>query len=385
MKNIILLGSTGSIGTQTLDVLKNQPQIGRVKAIAAYGNRLELLKEQILEFHPEAAAVFDEAKAAQLKQELSGTGIKVLSGMDGLLELVSMKDTDPSEPDIVVTAMVGMIGLAPTVQAIRSHKTIALANKETLVCAGALIMDLAKKEGVRILPVDSEHSAIFQCLDGRGPETIGHILLTASGGPFRGYTAEQLEAVTLEQALKHPNWAMGAKITIDSATMMNKGLEMIEARWLFGVSADQITVVVHPQSILHSAVEFTNGSVIAQMGVPDMRLPIQEALEYPKRGNRVVPMLDLMAKGTLTFERPDESVFRSIPMAREALRKGGLFPAVYNAANEQAVQAFRDRKIGFTDIYKTVAEALESYDKDNSSVQTYTLQDIYEIQDRNWL
>ena len=373
MRHIVVLGSTGSIGTQTLDVVRRQPDCAKVEALAAGGGRVQLLEEQAREFQPQLVAVYDPAAAQDLKTRLADTSIRVVSGMEGLLEACALEETD-----MVVTAMVGMIGLEPTVEAIRRHKTIALANKETLVCAGALIMRMAQEEGVRILPVDSEHSAIFQCLDGRGPETVRRILLTASGGPFRGWSWEQLENVKPEQALKHPNWSMGAKITIDSATMMNKGLEMIEAKWLFGVRPEQIEVVIHPQSIVHSAVEFSNGSVIAQMGVPDMRLPIQEALEYPVRGGLTVEPLDLFAKSPLTFEKPDEDVFRSLRMARETLIRGGLYPAVYNAANEKAVAAFLAGAIGFTDIFHRVEAALEQYDA-VSHPDTYTLEDVLEI------
>ena len=373
MRHIVLLGSTGSIGTQTLDVIRHQPQCAKVEALAAGGGRIPLLEEQTREFMPHLVAVYDEKAAADLRVRLQDTPVRVVSGMAGLLEACAME-----EADMVVTAMVGMIGLEPTVEAIRRHKTIALANKETLVCAGALIMRMAQEEGVQILPVDSEHSAIFQCLDGRGPETVRRILLTASGGPFRGWTWEQLISVRPEQALKHPNWSMGAKITIDSATMMNKGLEMIEARWLFGVRPEQIEVVVHPQSIVHSAVEFTNGSVIAQMGVPDMRLPIQEALEYPVRGGMTVPPLDLFQKSPLTFEKPDEAVFRSIRLAREALIKDGLYPAVFNAANEKAVADFLAGNIGFTDVFDRVEKALDRYDA-APHPDVYTLEDVLEI------
>ncbi len=376
MRHIVLLGSTGSIGTQTLDVIRKNPGIAEVKALASGGGRVDLMEQQVREFHPETAVIYNEAAARDLQVRLKDTSVRVLSGMEGLLEICRMENAD-----MVVTAMVGMIGLRPTVEAIKSHKTIALANKETLVCAGEYIMRLAAEEQVDILPVDSEHSAIFQCLDGRGPETVRRILLTASGGPFRGWTFDQLKNVTPEQALKHPNWSMGAKITTDSATMMNKGLEMIEAKWLFGVRPDQIEVVVHPQSIVHSAVEFTNGSVIAQMGVPDMRLPIQEALEYPKRGNITVDPLDLFQKSPLTFEKPDEGTFKSIPMARWALEKGGLYPAVYNASNELAVSRFLQRKIGFTGIYREVELALEQYDKGAAHPAAYTLEDVFEVTD----
>lgn len=378
MRHIILLGSTGSIGTQTLDVVRRRPEIGRIEALAAYGRRTELLEAQVREFHPRLVAVYDEDAYKEMRVRLKDVNVKLCCGMEGLKEAVSLE-----EGDIVVTAMVGMIGLTPTVEAIRRGKTIALANKETLVCAGAYIMKLAREHQVQILPVDSEHSAIFQCLDGRGPESVNRILLTASGGPFRGRTWDSLQNVTVEEALHHPNWSMGAKITIDSATMMNKGLEMIEAKWLFGVRPDQIEVLVHPQSIVHSAVEFTNGSVIAQMGPPDMRLPIQEALEYPYRGERVVPRLDLVKQGSLTFEKPDEQVFRSIPLARYVLEKGGLFPAVYNAANERAVAAFLKKEIGFGEIFHRVEQALERYEAKGIGSQEYTLEDIAALED--WL
>ncbi len=373
MRHITLLGSTGSIGTQTLDVIRKNPGIAVVEALAAGGGRIALMEEQVREFQPRLAVVYDEKAAADLRERVRDLPVRVISGMEGLLEAVSVESCDT-----VVTAMVGMIGLKPTVEAIRCHKTIALANKETLVCAGEHIMQMAAAEHVKILPVDSEHSAIFQCLDGRGPETVRRILLTASGGPFHGWTFEQLQNVAPEQALRHPNWSMGAKITIDSATMMNKGLEMIEARWLFGVRPDQIQVVVHPQSIVHSAVEFTNGSVIAQMGNPDMRLPIQEALEYPNRGQLTVEPLDLFARSPLTFERPDETVFRSIPMARWALEKGGLYPAVYNAANERAVAAYLRREISFGMIFDQVEKALQTYDAVPHAPQ-YTLDEVFEI------
>ncbi len=373
-RRIIVLGSTGSIGTQALDVLRRRKGRFSVCALAAYGHNLNLVEEQAREFAPRLVALYDEAAAKDLRLRLADTRIRVVSGMEGLIEAAVLE-----EGDTVVTAMVGMIGLRPTEAAIRSGKTVALANKETLVCAGEYILRLAKEHNVRILPVDSEHSAIFQCLDGRGPETVRRILLTASGGPFRGRTAKDLANVTVEEALHHPNWSMGAKITVDSATMMNKGLEMIEARWLFGVRPEQIEVVVHPQSIVHSAVEFLDGTVIAQMGVPDMRLPIQEALEYPVRGERIVPELDLPRIGSLTFERPDEAVFRSLPIAREALRRGGLFPAVFNIANEKAVAAFLAGRIGFLSIFDRVEDAMERYRSSGGGQTLYSLADIEEL------
>lgn len=373
VKNIVILGSTGSIGTQTLDVIRQLPEQFQVTALAAGGGRIERLLEQIREFHPKAVAVYEEKSAKELSQLTSGMGVKILKGMDGLLEIVSLP-----EADMVVTAMVGMIGIRPTVQAIQSGKTIALANKETLVCAGEYIMGLAQKHQVPILPVDSEHCAIFQCLQGVKSEQVKKILITASGGPFRGWSRKQLETVTPEQALKHPNWTMGAKISIDSATLMNKGLEMIEARWLFNQT--NIQPIVHPQSIIHSMVELKDGTVMAQLGVPDMRLPIEVAMLYPERGPEITAELNLLQCGPLTFEGIDEETFPSVRMAREALHRGGLFPAIYNAANEQAVRRFLNRRISFLDIFTEVEKALERYEQQKSAGQSYTLEEVLAVQ-----
>ena len=374
MKRIVVLGSTGSIGTQTLDVIRRCPEKFTVAALAVRTS-VDKLEKQVEEFHPEAAVVYDEVSYRELAARWKHPQTRLLCGMDGLLEAVSLKDADT-----VVTAMVGMIGLRPTVAAIQAGKEIALANKETLVCAGGYIMGLAKREGVRILPVDSEHCAIFQCLQGNKHAVLHKILLTASGGPFRGMTTAQLENVTKEQALKHPNWAMGAKITIDSASMVNKGLEMIEARWLFDCLPDQIQVVVHPQSVVHSMVEFTDGSVLAQLGVPDMRLPIQVALEYPERGQRVVEPLNFAARMNLSFEAPDEEVFVSLRLAREAMRMGGLYPAALNTANECAVAAFLQDRIRFTDIYRWIEQTMEWADNRGIARDTYTLDDVFALE-----
>ncbi len=373
MKNIVLLGSTGSIGTQTLDVVRHMPDKFSITAMAAGGGRLDLFVKQVLEFRPKMVALYNEKAAAQLKEQLHDENIKVLSGMEGLLEIVSL-----AEADMVVTALVGMIGIRPTIQAIRSGKDIALANKETLVCAGEYIMNQVKEYRVRMLPVDSEHCAIFQCLQGVRPEQVKKILITASGGPFRGWSREQLQTVTVAQALKHPNWAMGQKITIDSATLMNKGLEIIEARWLFDQT--HIEPIVHPQSIVHSMVELVDGTVMAQLGVPDMRLPIEVAMVYPDRGPCISPTLDLVGDGPLTFEAVDEEKFPSIPMAKYALQRGGLFPAVYNAANEKAVRQFLREEIGFMDIFVSVEKALEEYDKRGGTGGAYTLEEVVAVQ-----
>ena len=373
MKSIVLFGSTGSIGTQTLDVVRKMPEHFRVAALAAGGQRMELLRSQIREFAPLLTVVYDEKAAEELRQSPEGKMTVVRFGMEGLLEAAAMP-----EADTAVTAMVGMIGLEPTVRAIECGKTIALANKETLVCAGEYIMQLAAKHQVPILPVDSEHCAIFQCLLGENREELEKIWITASGGPFRGRTWEQLERVTPEQAMAHPVWAMGAKITIDSATLMNKGLEMIEARWLFGT--EKIQPIIHPQSIVHSMVEYKDGTVMAQLGVPDMRLPIEVALLYPERGPRLTPPLDLIKASPLTFEAVDEKTFPSVRMAREVLQCGGLFPAVYNAANERAVRRFLNRTIGFTDIFREVEQALERFDKKENSRRSYTLEEVLTVQ-----
>lgn len=351
MKKIAILGSTGSIGTQTLDIAENNKDL-TVVSLAA-GSNIELLEKQIRKFNPRLAAVWDEERAKQLKINVKDLDVKIVSGMEGMIEAATI-----NEAEMVVTAIVGMIGILPTIAAIRSGKDIALANKETLVSAGHIIMPMAKEYNISILPVDSEHSAIFQSLNKEDPGKIHQIILTASGGPFRLKSRAELEDVQPKDALKHPNWTMGNKITIDSATMVNKGLEVIEAKWLFGVGLDQIQVVVHPQSIIHSAVEYTDGSVIAQLGVPDMRLPIQYALFYPERGDLCSERLDLLALGSISFERPRDDVFKGLPLAYEAGKTGGLMPTVYNAANEKAVAMFLGRKIKFLDIYEIIEFAM---------------------------
>lgn len=356
MKNIAILGSTGSIGTQTLDVARKNEDL-RVVAVSA-GKSVEKLEEQIREFHPLLAAVWDEKAARDLKTRIADTDTKVVSGMEGLLELASMP-----ESDILVTAIVGMIGIRPTMEGIRAGKDIALANKETLVTAGHLIMPMAKEYGVSILPVDSEHSAIFQAIHGEENEEIHKLLITASGGPFRGRTTEELRNVTVADTLKHPNWVMGRKITVDSATLVNKGLEVIEAKWLFDMDLDHIQVVVQPQSIIHSMVEFKDGAIMAQLGTPDMRLPIQYALYYPHRRYLDGDRLDFTKLREITFEVPDMETFRGLPMAIQASREGGSMPTVFNAANELAVKKFLEEKIGFLDIYEIIAQSMERHKK----------------------
>lgn len=354
MKKIALLGSTGSIGTQTLDVVRNQGDI-QVTAMAA-GSNIALLEKQIREFHPSIAAVWDEKKALELKAKVADLPVKVVSGMNGLLEVATEK-----EAQIVVTAVVGMIGIRPTIAAMEAGKDIALANKETLVTAGHIIMPLAEKLGVKILPVDSEHSAIFQSLNGEHGNKIHKILLTASGGPFRGHTREQMASVQVEDALKHPNWSMGRKITIDSSTMVNKGLEVMEAHWLFDVEMDQVQVVVQPQSIIHSMVEYEDGAVIAQLGTPDMRLPIQYALYYPERRYLPGDRLDFWKLSQITFEKPDLESFHGLALAYEAGRRGGSLPTVFNAANEYAVAKFLNREISYLEITDMIQKAMENH------------------------
>lgn len=354
MKNIAVLGSTGSIGTQTLEVVRENGDI-RVTGLAA-GRNIGLLEKQIREFVPSLAVVWDEEKAKELAVRVADLPVRILAGMEGLLELAAMPETE-----LLVTAVVGMIGIRPTIAAIEAGKDIALANKETLVTAGHLIMPLARKRGVRILPVDSEHSAIFQALAGETGNTVSKLLITASGGPFRGRDRAFLEHVQVEDALRHPNWAMGRKITIDSATLVNKGLEVMEAKWLFGVGLDNIQVVVQPKSIIHSMVEFADGAVMAQMGTPDMKLPIQYALYYPERRHLPGERLDFWSLGQITFEKPDMDTFRGLPVAMEAARIGGSMPTVFNAANEMAVAAFLDRKIRFLDIYEIIGDAMASH------------------------
>ena len=354
MKHIAILGSTGSIGRQTLEVAAANPDI-RVHALAA-GKNIRLLEEQIRAFKPELAAVWEEADAAQLRTAVADLDVKVVSGMNGLVEVAICPQSS-----ILVTAIVGMIGIIPTIEAIKAGKDIALANKETLVTAGHIIMPLAKENGVRILPVDSEHSAIFQSLNGEDPSQIDEILLTASGGPFRGFTRQQLENVRVEDALKHPNWAMGRKITIDSASMVNKGLEVIEAKWLFSVKPEQIHVLIQPQSIIHSMVQFRDGAVIGQMGTPDMKLPIQYALFYPERRYLAGKRLDFAALGSISFEEPDMENFQGLPLARRALAAGGSMPTIFNAANEKAVAAYLDGKIRFLEIYDMISYCMDMH------------------------
>lgn len=354
MKKIAVLGSTGSIGTQTLDIVSKNRDL-QVVGLAA-GSNITLLEEQIRTFHPLLAAVGDEEKAKELRERVRDTGCRVAGGMEGLLELAAME-----ESEILVTAIVGMIGIRPTIEGIKAGKDIALANKETLVTAGHIIMPLAKEYGVRILPVDSEHSAIFQSLNGEDARTISKLLITASGGPFRGRKTGELADIRVEDALKHPNWAMGQKITIDSATLVNKGLEVMEAKWLFGVDLDRIQVVVQPQSVIHSMVEFIDGSIIAQLGTPDMRLPIQYALYGGERKFLDGARLDFAKLGSITFEDPDMETFRGLPLAMEASRRGGSMPTVFNAANEKAVALFLQRKIGFLDIYRIIEEAMKEH------------------------
>ena len=354
MKKIAVLGSTGSIGTQTLEIVRTNGDI-EVEALAA-GNNIDLLERQIREFRPKLAAVWKEERAAELKNRLRDTDVRIVSGMDSLLEVAAVP-----ESEILVTAIVGMIGILPTIEAIKAGKDIALANKETLVTAGHIIMPLAEKYGVSILPVDSEHSAIFQSLQGGQRSALHKILLTASGGPFRGRKREELEHIRVEDALKHPNWEMGRKITIDSSTMVNKGLEVIEAKWLFGVSVDQIQVVVQPQSIIHSMVEYEDGAVIAQLGTPDMKLPIQYALYYPERRYLPGDRLDFAELTQITFEKPDMETFYGLKLAFDAGRKGGSLPTVLNAANERAVAMFLDRKIKYLQIPEIIQACMENH------------------------
>ncbi len=362
-KQLVLLGSTGSIGTQTLDVAEESGYT--VTALAA-GRQVAPLEEQIRRFRPQYAAMFDEAAARELKARVADTDVKVLAGMDGLCELASLP-----EADLVLNSVVGMVGLQPTLAAVEAGHDVALANKETLVAGGALVMDAVARKGVKLLPVDSEHSAIFQCLQGAPSRTaVKKLILTASGGPFFGKTAEELKNVTLQDALKHPNWSMGAKITVDSASMMNKGLELIEARWLFDMDSAQIDVIVHRESIIHSLVEYVDNAVIAQLGVPDMRVPIQYALTYPARAVSPVGQLSLADVATMTFFKPDEETFRCLPICREAIKRGGMTPAAVNGANEQAVALFMEGKIGFMDIPRMAQMALEATWPQGGDVQT---------------
>ena len=354
MRQISVLGSTGSIGTQTLQVVRNNKDI-HVAALAA-GSNVDLIEQQIREFRPELAVLWEEKKAEELKFRVADLDVKVSWGMEGLVEAASIPAAET-----VVTAVVGMIGIRPTIAAIEAGKDIALANKETLVTAGHLIIPLAKEKGVKILPVDSEHSAIFQCLQGERGNHIDKILLTASGGPFRGWTLEQMKKVQLEDALKHPNWSMGHKITIDSSTMVNKGLEVMEAKWLFGVDIDRIQVLVQPQSVIHSAVQFDDGAVIAQLGTPDMKLPIQYALYYPERRYLPGDRLDFGKLARITFEDPDPVNFPGLALALRAGRTGGSMPTVFNAANERAVAMFLKKQIGYLDIARIIEEAMDAH------------------------
>lgn len=360
-KNIAIYGSTGSIGTQSLDVVRGLPSI-HVSALVCNSN-IELMEKQIEEFKPEYAAVVDEEKAAELESMIRGKSIdtKILGGTQGAIEACSQDSIDT-----VVDAPVGIAGLYPTLELIKAGKNMAIANKETLVTGGELVTSLAAKHNISITPIDSEHSAIFQCLQGNAGNPVEKIILTCSGGPFRGKTREELQGVTVEQALKHPNWDMGGKITIDSATLMNKGLEVIEAKWLFGIPLDKINVVVHPQSFIHSAVQYVDGSIIAQMGVPDMRIPIQYSLTYPERVGNSFERLDLVGKN-LNFESPDYKTFKCLTAAKTALEKGGHYPTVVNGANEMAVNLFLDRRIHFLDIMDLVEGALLNY-TDSGSV-----------------
>ena len=380
MKKVAILGSTGSIGTQTLEVVRENGDL-QITALAASGN-VDLMEKQIREFHPALAAMWTEEKAKELRDRVKDFPVKVVSGMDGLLEVA----TDPAS-EILVTAIVGMIGIRPTIAAMKAGKDIALANKETLVTAGHIIMPLAEECHVKILPVDSEHSAIFQCLNGEHKDQLKKILLTASGGPFRGKKKEELKNVQVEDALKHPNWSMGRKITIDSATLVNKGLEMMEARWLFGVEPKDIQIVVQPKSIIHSMVEFVDGAVIAQLGTPDMKLPIQYALYYPNRRHLPGDRLDFWTLNQITFEKPDMENFPGLKLAFDAAAAGGTMPTVYNAANERAVAKFLDRKIGFLDIPEIIRSCMAEHKvTENPTVEQIleTEAATYELIESRW-
>jgi 1-deoxy-D-xylulose-5-phosphate reductoisomerase len=375
MKHVAIIGSTGSIGTQTLEIARWNQDI-KICALSA-GRNIDLLEKQAREFRPEIVGLWDEKLADELKDRLKDMDIRVVSGMDGLIEIAEYKTSD-----ILVTAIVGMIGIRPTVAAIKAGKDIALANKETLVTAGHIIMPLAKEKGVSILPVDSEHSAIFQSLQGNTHDSIEKILLTASGGPFRGKSREFLKHVKLEDALKHPNWSMGRKITIDSATMVNKGLEVIEAKWLFDVASENIQVVIQPQSIIHSMVEYKDGAVIAQLGTPDMKLPIQYALFYPERRYMPGDRLDFTKLSSIVIETPDMDTFLGLRYAYEAIGIGGSMPTVFNAANEYAVKQFLDRKIDFLDIYDIIRASMDHHKLiENPDIDEIlaTEQEVYEF------
>ena len=380
MKKIAILGSTGSIGTQTLEVVRENGDL-EVLGLAA-GNNIKLLEAQIREFHPKVAAVWSEEKAKELRENVKDLDVKIVSGMDGLIEVSIIP-----ESEVLVTAIVGMIGIRPTIEAIKAGKNIALANKETLVTAGHIIMPLAKAHDVAILPVDSEHSAIFQSLQGNPRGALHKILLTASGGPFRGRTKEQLRNIQVEDALKHPNWEMGRKITIDSSTLVNKGLEVMEAKWLFDVDFDHIEVVVHPQSIIHSMVEYVDGAIIAELGTPDMKLPIQYALYYPDRRFLPGERVNFATLGQLTFEKPDLETFDGLRLAFEAGRTGGSMPTVYNAANELAVSKFLDRKIKYLEIPEIIETCMANHKNIiNPTVEQIlqTEKEVYEQIESRW-
>ncbi|MCI8267986.1 MAG: 1-deoxy-D-xylulose-5-phosphate reductoisomerase [Lachnospiraceae bacterium] len=375
MKKIAILGSTGSIGTQTLELVRDNPEL-QVVGLAA-GTNIELLERQVREFQPKLVSLQREADCKELKTRLADLEVQIVPGMEGLLAIAEME-----EAQLLVTAIVGMIGILPTIAAIKKGKDIALANKETLVTAGHIIMPLAAETGVSILPVDSEHSAIFQSMQGEKKDRISKLLITASGGPFRGRTRQQLEQVQLEDALKHPNWSMGHKITIDSATLVNKGLEVMEAKWLFGVRLDQIQVVVHPQSIIHSMVEYVDGGIIAQLGTPDMKLPIQYALFYPDRRPMAGKRVDFYELGSITFEKPDMETFTGLKLAMQAAAEGGSMPTVFNAANERAVSLFLDRKLRFLQIPEMIELCMRAHHKiENPSVEEIlrTEQETYEL------
>ena len=369
MKKIAVMGSTGSIGTQTLEIVRSNADL-QVAALAA-GRNFRKMEEQVREFSPRLAVMWDKEAARELRERIRDTDTKVLEGMEGLLEIAVME-----ESEVLVAAIVGMIGIRPTIAAIQAKKTIALANKETLVTAGHIIMPLAAQEEVSILPVDSEHSAIFQSMQGQPRERVSRILLTASGGPFRGRKREELLNITVEDALKHPNWAMGKKITVDSSTLVNKGLEVIEAKWLFDVEPEKIQVVVHPQSIIHSMVEYADGGIMAQLGMPDMKLPIQYALFYPDRRFMDGKNVDFFEVSSMTFERPDLETFPGLKMAYEAIAAGGSMPAVYTAAKEKAVSLFLSKKIRFLEIYDLIREAMENH----KVIAEPSLEDILETE-----
>ncbi len=373
MKCISILGSTGSIGTQTLEVVRNNLDL-KVSALAA-GENIELLEEQIREFNPKVVCVWNEKKAKELALRVRDLSVSIVTGMDGLIACATEKNAD-----IVVAAIVGMIGIRPTIEAIRAKKDIALANKETLVTAGHIIIPLIKEYGVRLLPVDSEHSAIFQALNGEQGNEVSRIILTASGGPFRGKTKKDLENIQVEDALKHPNWTMGRKITIDSSTMVNKGLEVMEAKWLFGVDLDKIQVVIQPQSVIHSAVEFQDGGIMAQMGTPDMKLAIQYALFYPERRILKGARIDFFELGKLTFEKPDMDTFSGLKLAYQVAEQGGSMPTVFNAANELAVAKFLNKEIKYLEIVELIEAAVGNHKK----VQNPSVSEILNIEDETY-